>query len=328
MLKEKGIRLPRFDKVGDVLPIEPITLDPVFQDLKTMANRWSENHSVSTLRNFQLIKRRKLRYDKPMLVIYNPNSGKKTNFVPKITSRLQAAKIPFEMMPTQKALDPLNFARTVDFGKYCMMVAAGGDGTVHEVVNGMLMREDKRRIPLAFLPNGSGDDLCSSIGILSMDHGLDYICKGETIKIDTLRVLVDHDSEETLPKGLERYDFCRHQMINSGLILPPLVAIKANYWKEWFGKGSYTIATIIEAIRGNLVNDTFELFIDEKPLGPEQSTLMLMGMNGKFCAGGMQILPYACINDGMADITWVSDPAVSSLLGIAGVMDKAKAGGV
>lgn len=102
-------------------------------------------------------------------------------------------------MPTLQALDPLHFARNIDLDRYSLLVAAGGDGTVHEVVNGMLMREDKKRIPLAFLPNGSGDDLCAAVGISSMDHGLDYICKGETIKIDTLRVLTDHDSEETLP---------------------------------------------------------------------------------------------------------------------------------
>ena len=40
------------------------------------------------------------------------------------------------------------------------MVAVGGDGTMHEVVNGMLHRKDKKRLPIAFIPNGSGNDLC------------------------------------------------------------------------------------------------------------------------------------------------------------------------
>lgn len=53
-----------------------------------------------------------------------------------------------------------------------------------------------------------------------------------------------------------------------------------------------------------------------------------MAMNGKFCGGGIQIVPYACINDGMADITWISDPAINCLTGVADAMDKAKAGGV
>ena len=91
----------------------------------------------------------------------------------------------------------------IDISNYSLLVTAGGDGTHHEVVNGLLARADKKRIPLAFLPNGSGDDFCSAVGIMSMDHGLDYICKGETIKVDTIQCLLDHESEETLPEGLE-----------------------------------------------------------------------------------------------------------------------------
>jgi diacylglycerol kinase family enzyme len=172
------------------------------------------------------------------------------------------AKIPFEFKPTAQELDPLNFARTIDLDQYSMLVACGGDGTVHEVANGLLMREDKKRIPLAFLPNGSGDDFCSALGIMTLDHGLDYICKGESIKVDTVRVLMDHQSLDTLPEGLERYNFCRHMLINSGCAMVPLVSVKAKFWKGCCGKVSYTIATLLEAAKGNLVSDHFEIHID------------------------------------------------------------------
>jgi hypothetical protein len=49
--------------------------------------------------------------------------------------------------------------------------------------------------------------------------------------------------------------------------------------------------------------------------------------NGKYTGGGMIINPYACINDGMVDLTWISDPAVNNLGGVASVLDKAKNGG-
>lgn len=44
-------------------------------------------------------------------------------------------------------------------------MACGGDGTLHEVVNGMMARKDGRRVPVAFVPNGSGNDLCMALGI-------------------------------------------------------------------------------------------------------------------------------------------------------------------
>lgn len=46
----------------------------------------------------------------------------------------------------------------MDIDKYSALIAVGGDGTFHEVVNGLLHRPDKKRLPIAFLPNGSGND--------------------------------------------------------------------------------------------------------------------------------------------------------------------------
>ena len=46
-----------------------------------------------------------------------------------------------------------------------MLVVVGGDGSIHEVVNGMMNREDKKKIPIAGIPNGSGDDYLNSIGV-------------------------------------------------------------------------------------------------------------------------------------------------------------------
>ena len=41
----------------------------------------------------------------------------------------------------------------------------------------------------------------------------------------------------------------------------------------------------------------------------------------------MNIIPYACMNDGLFDMVWTADPFVNSLLGVAGMFDKAKNGG-
>lgn len=54
-------------------------------------------------------------------------------------------------------------------------MAAGGDGSYHEVINGMLARPDGKKLPIAMIPNGSGNDLCTSIGIMNLNDALDYI---------------------------------------------------------------------------------------------------------------------------------------------------------
>ena len=62
------------------------------------------------------------------------------------------------------------------------------------------------------------------------------------------------------------------------------------------------------------------------PTADEHSTICLMVFNGKYTGGGMILDPYACINDGMVDVTWASDPRVNTLMGVNGVMTKAKNG--
>jgi len=80
-----------------------------------------------------------------------------------------------------------------------MLVAVGGDGTVHEVTNGMLAREDGMRVPIAGVPNGSGNDMMNGLGIRDTETALDYICKGTVTKIDIMRCLVDAESEADIP---------------------------------------------------------------------------------------------------------------------------------
>ena len=53
-------------------------------------------------------------------------------------------------------------------GKYAGLVAVGGDGTLHEIINGMMFREDGERVPIALIPNGTGNDLCNSVGVKSI----------------------------------------------------------------------------------------------------------------------------------------------------------------
>lgn len=77
-----------------------------------------------------------------------------------------------------------------------MLVAAGGDGSYHEVVNGMLARQDKKKLPIGMIPNGSGNDTCSSLGVMNLEDALNYIVNAEVLSIDTVRCLIDHDEYE------------------------------------------------------------------------------------------------------------------------------------
>ena len=48
-------------------------------------------------------------------------------------------------------------ANQIDLENYDGFLAIGGDGTLHEVVNGMLTRKDHQKIPIGIIPGGSGN---------------------------------------------------------------------------------------------------------------------------------------------------------------------------
>ena len=167
-----------------------------------------------------------------------------------IEARLTKEGVPFELIPTRQYLDTYNFAKDLDLNKYSVLCCSGGDGSYHEVVNGMLNREDKVKIPVAFIPNGSGNNLCRALGIMNLDDALNYLLKGECIKIDTVRVLVDLESEDNLPEGIERLKSCRHMMNNSWIGAPLKIANMATPLKKWFGGRAYDLALIWGAWKG------------------------------------------------------------------------------
>lgn len=86
----------------------------------------------------------------------------------------------------------------MDLSLYSALLTSGGDGTIHECVNGLLAREDGCQIPIGFLPNGTGNDTCFCFQISTVPQALNSISKRESIKLDVIKILIDYDSEEEL----------------------------------------------------------------------------------------------------------------------------------
>ena len=58
------------------------------------------------------------------------------------------------------------------------------------------------------------------------------------------------------------------------------------------------------------------------------NTMLMMVNNGKFCNNGMIMNPYAVINDGLIDISWVDAPEYQGTLSVSGIMSRARMGGI
>ena len=110
--------------------------------------------------------------------------------------------------------------------------------------------------------------------------------------------------------------------------MPGKIANTAIGFKGCCGKKSYEIATLWEFCKCNFRSDHFDIFIDGNKVNPGEdysvSTTFVMPMNGKFTGGGMIVNPFSVLNDGLIDVTWISNPAVNKLTGVAGMLGDAK----
>jgi diacylglycerol kinase family enzyme len=99
------------------------------------------------------------------LVIYNPVAGRgrvQTQW-PLVEQALRETGLDFDAVPTSAPGDAFWLAREAP-KKYKMVVSVGGDGTIHEIVNGLMTASgENETIPLSIIPLGLGDDFAKII---------------------------------------------------------------------------------------------------------------------------------------------------------------------
>ena len=121
---------------------------------------------------------------KKMLFIYNPKAGKAQirNKLADILDVFTKGDYEITVYPTQKSEDAME--KTRDRSKdYDIVVCSGGDGTLDEVVTGMI--RSGFRTPIGYIPAGSTNDFGGSLGLpKNMVHAAETIVKGNDFACD------------------------------------------------------------------------------------------------------------------------------------------------
>lgn len=122
--------------------------------------------------------------DKKMLFIYNPRAGKaqiRSNLLDIIDIFVKAG---YEVTayPTQASGDAIKAVKNRHNG-YEIVVCSGGDGTLDEVVTGMMQCEEK--LPIGYVPAGSTNDFANSLKIpKNMIKAADVVVRGKNFACD------------------------------------------------------------------------------------------------------------------------------------------------
>jgi YegS/Rv2252/BmrU family lipid kinase len=135
----------------------------------------------------------------PVKVILNPIAGRGYGARSEANLRryLSAEGVDFDLVRTQGPGHAIELAAEAANGEFDIIVAAGGDGTTHEVVNGMMAASNAAANgnvvgTLGVLPVGSGSDFANTMGIPpDLEGACRQLARGQARLVDVCRVTVD-----------------------------------------------------------------------------------------------------------------------------------------
>jgi diacylglycerol kinase (ATP) len=160
-----------------------------------------------------------------------------------------------------------------------LVVALGGDGTVHEVATGL----SGTGCPMAVLPSGSGNDFSVGIGCPTLDAGLEAIANGQDKNLDVCAL----DGEV---------------FFNSlGLLASGLVSGGASHLWRWLGGARYTLAAIATLVKYRGQEVVWEIERNDGTETISDRFFFAEICNGPLTGGGFRFAPDARFDDGLLD---------------------------
>lgn len=190
----------------------------------------------------------------------------------------------------------IELARQAGEEGYDMVIAMGGDGTVHEVMNGLMQVPEKKRPMLGVVPVGSGNDFAHGIGASkNSNEALVRALNGEPSAVD-LGLMTDENGRK------EYFDN------TLGIGFGAIVTIRSHRLPLLRGFLMY-LAAVLQTII--IDHNPIKMQIETDGNQWEQSVIYLVLCNGPREGGGFLIAPEAKIDDGIlnfAMITNVSRP--------------------
>lgn len=223
------------------------------------------------------------------LFVVNPSSGRQ-NFkdnLNQIAGKLIMEQIvpTIDVFYTKKKNDAKNRVALLSEGEYDFVVAVGGDGTLNEVVNGLIL--SKSKIPLAIISSGTVNDFATYLklpGASEVDRFCEMIKAFKTKEVDAGKINDEY-------------------FINviAGGILTDIAYKVPKDRKAIFGKMAYYVEGALELPKqffGDLMHLEFEV---ENEVRQEDVTVFIVA-NSRSVGGFKDAIPMASVTDGKLDI--------------------------
>ena len=233
-------------------------------------------------------------------VILNPSAGSVRD--PDELAERIGRVLDADVRLTTKAGSAARLARTAIRNGAKLIVAAGGDGTLNGVINGIADKAGETRVGL--IPLGTGNDFGRSLGLpTDVEAAIDVIRGGETRAIDLVRVTSDE----------VRYFINVSAGGFSGLVNEKLTTEMKKTWGPLaYLRSAAAALPELRAYQTTLAFDNTEsLMLD---------LYNVVVANGRYVAGGTLIAPEASVDDGLLDIILIQKRSAPELALLAGAV--------
>ncbi|MEQ1565687.1 MAG: diacylglycerol kinase family protein [Myxococcota bacterium] len=226
------------------------------------------------------------------IAIVNPSAGggRGEARAKELCERIRAATpaTPLEVWTTTGPGEATHLARRArDEGAH-LVIAAGGDGTVFEVVNGLLAGRSAPLPALSVLATGTGNSFVRDVDLADPLAAVDAISAGRRRKVDVLRVV--HTDGELYSINLVSLGFSAE------------AGDLTNRRFKGLGVVGYISAVVASVAR--LHPRPFPFALDDGP--PDERPVTLLSFcNSRFTGGAMMMAPDADPSDGLVDSVWI-----------------------
>lgn len=221
-----------------------------------------------------------------ILLVYNPaaGNGKADKLLPQIRRRFNERKISFELLTTSSPGHAVDLVKDTDLSGYDGVVAAGGDGTMFEVLNGYYLNRGKNKPPFGILPVGTGNAFVKDIGLKSGDwkSAIDMIADNKIREVDVARFKTDGNVYYYL------------NIIGLGFVAD---VNKLAQKLKFLGNFSYTVGVLDKII----FLGSYKVFIEIDGKKIERENIFVEVSNTRYTSNFL-MAPTAEIDDGYLDV--------------------------
>ena len=246
--------------------------------------------------------------------IVNPRAadGAAGKSIPKIQAAAERVFANHTVKLTTHPKHATSLAAEVAQDNFDVIAAVGGDGTCHEIING-LIKDDKPinpKLTFAVIPFGTGSDLIKSLLTPSkIVEAVETAAFGETRFTDVGKALVSTEHGKS----------CRYFINVAGFGANGEVVRRANTGSKRFGGRLTFLKATLETsftYRSPKAKLTWAAPQSTPPKIRhwEDRILSCFLANGSYCGGGMWVAPKGSMNDGLLDVTVLAQKTVASQL--------------